>query len=73
MDTHLAEAILRALQIYAAIGAAVAVPFALFVAPRLDAGARGSSIAFRLVIAPGAALIWPLVLVRAIALARRPR
>ena len=71
MDTQVAESILRGLQIYGAIGVAVALPFALFVAPRLDPGARGSSVAFRLLIAPGAALIWPIVVARSIALARR--
>lgn len=66
MDIEWAEALLRGLQIYAAIGVVIALPFALFVAPRLDAAARGSSIAFRLLIAPGAVLLWPIVVAQAI-------
>lgn len=39
---------------------------------RLDPAARGSSIAFRLLIAPGVVALWPVLLVR-LARARRER
>ncbi len=64
METALAEGIVRAAEIYGAIGLAIAVPFALFGASRLDPGARGSSLAFRVMVIPGATLLWPVVLAR---------
>lgn len=45
-----------------AIGALVAVPFLLFAVGRAVDGARGSSVAFRLLVLPAAALLWPIVL-----------
>ena len=51
---------------YLRIGAGVALLFALFVS-RVVPSAKGGSILFRLVMLPGAALLWPLVVVRTIA------
>lgn len=49
---------------YLAVGALVALLFALFGVARVDAGAKGSWPLFRLLVIPGATLLWPLVLVR---------
>jgi len=44
------------------IGLLVAVPFLLVGVGRAVEGARGSSVAFRLVVLPAAALLWPVML-----------
>ena len=49
---------------YAAIGALFALAFAWRGAARLDPAARASGVAFRLIILPGAAALWPLLLVK---------
>lgn len=46
------------------VGALVAVPFLLFGVGRVVDGAAGSSLAFRLIVLPGAVLLWPVVLRR---------
>lgn len=66
MDTSGAEALLAIARGYAAIGALVALPFAFFVAPRIDPGARRSSIAFRAMLLPGAIVLWPVVVWRSV-------
>ena len=54
-----------------AAGALVAVPFLLFAVGRVVEGAAGSSLMFRLMMLPGAALLWPVVLHRWITAGRR--
>ncbi|MDX2116424.1 MAG: hypothetical protein SFZ24_12510 [Planctomycetota bacterium] len=49
---------------YLAIGALIALPLAFRGVNRLDPAARGSGLAFRLVIIPGLAAFWPIVLAR---------
>lgn len=44
-----------------AVGAIVAVPFLLFAVGGAVEGAKGSSVAFRLMMLPAAALLWPIV------------
>ncbi|MBX3360366.1 MAG: hypothetical protein KF912_14340 [Phycisphaeraceae bacterium] len=53
--------------VYLAIGVGFAVVFTVFLAPRMDDASARGSLAFRVVIVPGAAALWPLLLVRAIA------
>ncbi len=53
------ELILLALAIYLALGALFAIPFALRGAARLDPVARAGSIPFKILILPGAVLLWP--------------
>ena len=55
---------------YLGVGALVATLFVLFGVARVDAGAKGSWPLFRLLVIPGATLLWPLVLVRWIAALR---
>jgi len=59
-----AQIIVWGLEGYFAIGALVAIAFVTFGVGRVDEAARGSSIAFRALIVPGCAALWPLVLLR---------
>jgi len=54
-----------------ATGVLVAVPFLAFGVSRVVDGAAGSSLLFRLMMLPGAALLWPVVLRRWITAGRR--
>lgn len=63
MPIFLAEAVITAATAYAGIGVAVGVAFLLFGIDRLDVGARGAY-AFRPLVLPGLALVWPYVLWR---------
>ena len=51
-----------ALGLYAGAGLLFAIPFLVWGLPRIDAAARGSSLAFRLLILPGTAALWPVLL-----------
>jgi len=50
--------------IYATLGIVFAVIFAWRGAVVVDLVARGSTVGFRLLVAPGAALLWPLLAIR---------
>ena len=52
---------------YAAVGVLFSLAFVTFGAGRVDPGARGASLAFRVVILPGAAALWPWLLRRWVA------
>ena len=54
----------EALFLYAAVGAVFAVAFVTAGVQRVDPDARGSGIVFRLLILPGSAAFWPLLLRR---------
>ena len=56
--------------VYLAVGLGFAVVFAWRLAGRLDPSARDGTPGFRLLILPGAAILWPFLLTR---LARRTR
>ena len=53
-----------ALMLYAAAGAIFAIAFVSAGVERVDPVAKGSGIAFRLLILPGSAALWPLLLAR---------
>ena len=55
---------MRAMELYGAIGAAFAIAFVTFGVTKIDSEARGSGVGFRLVIIPGVALFWPMLLAR---------
>ena len=57
---------------YAAVGALVAIAFVLVGVERVDPAAAGA-LAFRPLLLPGAAMFWPLVLARWVAIERRRR
>lgn len=59
----MAELIVEAATIYAALGGVVAVVFLVFGIDRIDASARGAY-AVRPLLAPGVTLLWPYVLIR---------
>lgn len=50
--------------VYATIGLLVAFAFVLFGAKRIDPGANGAPLGFFLLIIPGVAALWPLMLGR---------
>lgn len=56
--------LLLAIAAYFAIGALVALPFVAVGISRVDAAAKGSSIAFRILVLPGSVALWPLVLMK---------
>ena len=63
MPLAVAEPLAFALQLYAGVGALFAVPFAWRGAGALDPAAHTGSWGFRLLILPGAAALWPVLLV----------
>ena len=65
-----AEWIVRLVGLYAAAGVVVGVPFVVWGAPRVDHAAKGAPAMFRVLILPGVAALWPLMLRRWIAAAR---
>jgi hypothetical protein len=56
-----AELVVGFLGLYAAIGVLFALAFVIAGVERIDPGAQGSGLAFRLLIFPGAAAFWPLL------------
>ena len=58
------ELLVRAAEVYAAIGLIFAIAFAARGVDRIDPAAHGSTRGFRLVIIPGVAALWPLLLKR---------
>ena len=63
MPLSIAELFATALRLYAVAGALFAVPFAWRGTGALDPAARQGSWGFRLLILPGAAALWPVLLV----------
>ena len=68
----IAEAGMRAGEIYLAVGLAFAAVFVLYLAPRVDPSVPGSSWGFRLIIIPGVTLLWPLLVIRVVRGQRTP-
>jgi hypothetical protein len=58
----IAQALLLTFATYAALGLAIAVYFVTFGIGRIDPAARAASIAFRLMLVPGSAALWPVLL-----------
>ena len=50
--------------VYAAVGLAFAVAFVIRGVQRVDPAAKGAPLGFRLLILPGSAALWPLLLRR---------
>ena len=57
-----ASGLLLTMGAYLGVGAVFALGFAIWGAARIDPAARGMPIAARLLILPGAAALWPLLL-----------
>ncbi|MEM7767203.1 MAG: hypothetical protein AAF253_06905 [Pseudomonadota bacterium] len=66
MTIAAAETLVTLLAAYAAIGALVALITVTIGAARIDPGARGMPLQARLLIFPGALLLWPLMLAKLI-------
>lgn len=64
MPIRVADLLLMGLQAYGAAGALFALAFALRGAAIVEPTARGGTLGFRLVILPGAIVLWPYLLVR---------
>jgi hypothetical protein len=57
-----AQAFVFLLSIYGGLGAVFAIGFVTAGAGRVDSSARGAGLGFRLLIFPGTAALWPLLL-----------
>jgi hypothetical protein len=64
MTAAVAEWIVLAFGIYAVLGVAFAVPFALVGARRIDPVAAEGTWGFRILVVPGAAALWPYLALR---------
>jgi hypothetical protein len=63
-NVHTVELVLEAAALYGAIGFLFALAFVAVGIGRIDPGARGSGLGFRLTILPGVVALWPVMLVR---------
>jgi len=59
--------VVRALEVYLALGVVVAVPFVLLGLQRVDRSAASSTWGFRVIVLPGVVALWPFLLRRWIA------
>ncbi len=57
----LPEILVTAVGAYLALGFLFAIPFALIGSAKVDPDARGASWGFRVLVIPGATLLWPLM------------
>lgn len=73
MPEPLAQTLLAVLALHALLGLGFAARFLPRRVEALDASARGSSWAFRLLILPGVVALWPLLWMRARGAAEEPR
>jgi hypothetical protein len=64
MAESIASGLLTALGLYAAFGLVFAIAFAGRGVDAIDPGAHGATRGFRMLIVPGAAALWPLLLRR---------
>jgi hypothetical protein len=60
----LATVLVAGMKAYLAVGAGFAVWFAVRGAKRLDSAGRAGTIGFRILLLPGATLLWPALLAR---------
>jgi len=58
------QILLAAAAVYGAAGAVFALAFLSLGVGKIDPGAKGAGLGFRLVVAPAAAALWPLLLKR---------
>ena len=59
-----AQLFVQALAVYAVLGAIFSIAFVLFGIHRVDESARHAPVGFRLIVMPGVAAFWPLLLAR---------
>ena len=70
MGLNMLDTVLIVVAVYALLGVLFALWFVTLGVSRLDQGARGGPIGFRVLIFPASAALWPVL---ALKLARRPR
>jgi hypothetical protein len=68
-----AQLILVLAAVYLTIGLLFALAFAAFGAAQIDVAARGTSVAFRLLLVPGATVLWPWLAIKWMSAFRRSR
>ena len=61
MGTSWAEWLVAAIAVYSAVGLAFGIAFVSVGAARIDPGARGAPLSFRLLILPASIALWPLL------------
>ena len=71
--TPLAQGIVLLAEVYLAAGLLFAIAFAAFGVAAVDPAARGATLGFRVLIVPGSALLWPILLRRWLRRAPPPR
>ncbi len=64
MSLAVANAIVTGAGVYLGVGFCFAALFVALGAPKIDPGAKGMPVRARLLILPGVALLWPLMLVK---------
>lgn len=64
MTIDMAEMLLVGAALWLGVGALIALPVLAFGVGRLDHGAEGASIWFRLALLPGVILLWPAIVLR---------
>lgn len=64
------EMIWAGVALYLAVGALVALVFAVWAAAATDHAAKGAGLGFRLAILPGAMLLWPYMILRLLSFRR---
>ena len=72
MADLLASLVVRAVYVYALVGAVFALVFVIRGVERVDFQARGASVGFRFLIFPGVIAFWPLLLERWLRAAGEP-
>lgn len=58
------ELMVNVAMVYVAIGLGFAIAFVIAGVGRIDPAAKGASLGFRLLIVPGVAALWPILLMR---------
>lgn len=73
MPLALTQWIVALLTLYASIGVLFSLVFVMLGVGRVDVAARGASLRFRVLILPGVAALWPLMLRRWVSAEPPPR
>ncbi len=68
---ELTSGILLGVGVYAAVGVVFALAFVLVGVGKVDAGAKGAGLLFRVLILPGTAALWPVMLIKWVLAAKR--
>lgn len=64
MTLSLAEAVVQGIGLYLGVGLVFSVIYVAFLAGRLDPAAKGMALRVRLLLVPGAMLLWPVMLIK---------